>query len=307
MRVRFGLTGPPVRPAALAIGSFDGIHAGHQAVLRRVKAAAGEEGGAAVWITFDPHPRCVLDPANCPPQITTLDERTELVGALGLDEAIVVEFSQELASLPAAEFMRQVLAVVPLRRLVVGYDFALGRARAGNVTWLREHGRQHGYGVEVISPVAVAAEEVHSSEVRRLLTLGEVEHAARLLGRPYALRGIVERGDQIGRGIGWPTVNLALPPNKLVPHRGIYAGWAHDLAEPRARQQAAISIGYRPTFEKTELRVEAYLLDFSGDLYGRHLELELVARLRDEVKFDGPQELARAIAKDVEDTRRALE
>jgi riboflavin kinase/FMN adenylyltransferase len=272
-----------------------------------VRAAAADLGAVAAWITFDPHPRCVLDPANCPPQITTLDERIELAERLGLDEAIVVEFSRQLASLPAAEFMHTVLEVVPVRRLVVGYDFALGRARAGNVPWLREHGRAHGYEVQVVGAVDVGSKEVHSSEVRRLLTLGEVEHAARLLGRHYTVRGVVERGDRIGSTIGWPTVNLGLPPNKLVPHRGIYAGWARRLAEPGVRLQAAISVGYRPTFGKTELRVEAYLLDFRQDLYGERIELEFVARLRDEVAFEGPDDLARAIAQDVADVRRVLE
>ncbi|MGH7911769.1 MAG: bifunctional riboflavin kinase/FAD synthetase [Candidatus Dormibacteraceae bacterium] len=311
MRTRFGLVAPRIEaPSALTIGSFDGVHEGHRVVIGRARAAADELAGSANWITFDPHPRCVLDPANCPPQITTLEERLEQVAALGVDEAIVVEFSREVASWPAEEFMRRVLETMRLRRLVVGYDFALGRARAGTVTWLREHGREHGYQVSVVPPVGVGKveEEVHSSEVRRLLTLGEVRHAGRLLGRPYALRGIVEPGDRIGRTLGFPTANLALPPGKLVPARGIYAGWARDLSSaPEQRRMAAISIGYRPTFDLTELRVEAYILDFEGDLYEHRLELTLIERLRGEVKFEEVGDLKRAIAQDVVDTRRVLD
>jgi riboflavin kinase/FMN adenylyltransferase len=310
MRTRFGLVPPRIEaPTALSIGSFDGVHRGHREVIRQLREAADSVHGRAAWITFDPHPRCVLDPANCPPQITTLDERLEQVEPLGVDEAIVVEFTRELASWPAEEFMRRVLETMDLRQLVVGYDFALGRARAGNLTWLREHGREQGYGVTVVAPVGAgpASDEVHSSEVRRLLTLGEVRQAALLLGRPYSLRGPVEQGDRIGRGLGFPTANLAMPPGKLVPARGIYAGWARDLStEPAVRHKAAISIGYRPTFDKTELRVEAFLLDFEGDLYEHRLELELVSRLRGEIKFATVAELVQAMRRDVAATRRAL-
>lgn len=310
MRTRFGLVPPRIEePCALTIGSFDGVHRGHQVVIRRMREAADEVSGRAVCVTFDPHPRCVLDPANCPPQITTLDERLEQLDRLGVDEAIVVEFSREVAGWPAEEFMRRVLETMHLRRLVVGYDFALGRARAGNLTWLRGHGREHGYGVSVVAPVGAGAdgEEVHSSEVRRLLTMGDVRRAAVLLGRPYGLQGPVEQGDRIGRRLGFPTANLAVPPGKLVPARGIYAGWARDLSSaPHLRHQAAISIGYRPTFDKTELRVEAYLLDFDSDLYEHRLELELASRLRGEVRFDSVDDLVRAMRQDVADTRRVL-
>jgi riboflavin kinase/FMN adenylyltransferase len=205
--------------------------------------------------------------------------------------------------------MGRVLQTMNLRQLVVGYDFALGRARAGNLTWLREHGREDGYHVTVVAPVGAGpgGDEVHSSEVRRLLTLGDVRQAGVLLGRPYSLRGPIEQGDRIGRTIGFPTANLAVPPGKLVPARGIYAGWVRDLTvDASERHQAAISIGYRPTFDKTELRVEAFLLDFEGDLYEHRLEFELVARLRGEVKFASVEELVAAMHQDVADTRRVL-
>jgi riboflavin kinase/FMN adenylyltransferase len=303
VRRYFGLPDQRLGPAALAVGSFDGVHLGHRAVLERLLAAARLEGLTPAWITFDPHPRCVLDPVNCPPQITTLDERLSLVKALGIEHAIVLGFNRALAALTADEFMARLLDAMELRALVVGYDFALGRGRTGDVAWLREHGRTHGYTVDEVPPFRLHGEEVHSSEVRRLLTLGEVEAAGRLLGRDFALAGLVEPGDRIGHEIGWPTVNLAVPPGKLVPGHAIYAGWART---PLGQHQAAISVGYRPTFGKTDLRVEAYLLDFDGDLYQQHLELRFVTRLRDQVKFPSAEALSAQIARDVEETREVL-
>jgi riboflavin kinase/FMN adenylyltransferase len=302
MRRYFGLPDVRLGPTVLAVGSFDGVHLGHRAVLDRLPRAAAT-GLESAWITFDPHPRCVLDPANCPQQITTLEERLSLVKALGVGHAIVLEFNRALAALPPGEFMDQLLAAMDLRRLVVGYDFALGRGRAGDVSWLREHGAQRGYEVEVVPPFTLDGEEVHSSDVRRLLTLGDVEAADRLLGREFAMSGLVEPGDRIGHEIGWPTVNLAVPPGKLVPGRGIYAGWA---VSPAGKHQAAISVGYRPTFGKTDLRVEAYLLDFDGDLYQQRLELRFVAWLRGELKYPDAQSLSEQIGRDVDATRAVL-
>jgi len=301
--IHFGLPADRLGPSALAVGSFDGVHLGHRAVLERLLAAARSRELRVAWITFDPHPRCILDPANCPAQITTLEERLRLVRPLGVQEAMVLEFSRSLAALTADEFMERLLAAIDLRCLVVGYDFALGRGRMGDVDWLRAHGRAHAYNLEVVAPVRFGEREVHSSEVRRLLTLGEVGEANRLLGREFAMSGLVEPGDRIGRDIGWPTVNLAVPPTKLVPGRGIYAGWADT---PDGTHQAAISVGYRPTFHKTELRVEAYLIDFTGDLYQQRLELRFVARLRDELQYPDASSLSAQIARDVEDTRRML-
>jgi riboflavin kinase/FMN adenylyltransferase len=254
-------------------------------------------------ITFDPHPRCILDPSNCPPMITTLEERLELAAQLGVEHAIVLEFNRALAGLPAEDFMAQVLAAMDLRRLVTGADFALGRGRAGNLEWLRQHGGEAGYEVEAVPPVRVDGEEVHSSEIRRRLILGEVEAANRLLGRAFTLSGLVLPGDRIGTDLGWPTVNLSVPAGKLVPARGIYAGLA---VTPEGEHMAGISIGYRPTFTSAELRVEAYLLDFSGDLYQQRLELRLMNRLHDEIRFSDMAQLSDQIARDVETTRRLL-
>jgi riboflavin kinase/FMN adenylyltransferase len=303
MRRHFGLPEARLGPTALAVGSFDGLHLGHRRVLETLLEVARARDLSPAWITFDPHPRCVLDPVNCPQQITTLDERLSLVRALGVEHAIVVAFTRALAALPAEEFVRRLLDAMDLRVLVAGYDFALGRARAGDVAWLRQHGELHGYEVKEVAPFRLDGEEVHSSDVRRLVTLGDVEGASRLLGRDFALAGLVEPGDRIGHEIGWPTVNLAVPPGKLVPGHGIYAGWAEG---PAGVHQAAISVGYRPTFDKTDLRVEAYLLDFDGDLYQQRLELCFASRLRDQVKFPDARSLSEQIGRDVEATREVL-
>lgn len=303
MRIHFGLPQERLGETVLTIGSFDGVHLGHRAVLSCAVEQAAAAGHEAAWITFEPHPRCILDPANCPQQITTLEERVAQIEPLGFQHGVVLEFTRALASLSAEAFMERLMETVDLRHVVVGADFALGRGRAGTVAWLREYGRDHGYALTAVPPFALDGSEVHSSDVRRLLTLGEVARAGRLLGRTYSVTGLVEPGDRIGRAIGWPTVNLAVPPGKLIPGLGIYAGYA---SSPEGTYQAAISVGYRPTFDKTELRVEAYLLDFDGDLYQQRLELRFVSRIRDERRFAGPDELSRAIAHDVEETKRIL-
>ncbi len=303
MRRFFGLPASRLGPTALAIGSFDGVHLGHHRLLEVLVAAARRQRLTPACITFDPHPRCVLDPVNCPQQITTLDERLALLDASGIESGVVLAFTRQLAGVSADRFMSMLLESMDLRLLVAGSDFALGHGRTGDVSWLLEHGSHHGYAVEVVEPFRLDGEEVHSSEVRRLLTLGEMEEATRLLGREFAMSGLVEPGDRIGTEIGWPTVNMAVPPGKLVPGHGIYAGWAHTAVDTF---QAAISVGYRPTFDKTDLRVEAYLLDFAGDLYQQRLQLRFVARLRDQVKFDSAAALSDQIARDVESTRGIL-
>lgn len=303
MGVHFGLPAERLGPVALSIGSFDGVHLGHQAVLDCLLRSSEEKVLEPALITFDPHPRCVLDPANCPPMITTLEERLELVGSLGVREAIALEFNRALASMSAEEFMEQLLGAMDLRCLVAGYDFALGKRRAGTVDWLRDHGQRAGYVLKVVPAFRLDGEEVHSSEVRRLLTMGDVVAANRLLGREFAMTGVVLPGDRVGREIGWPTANLSVAAGKLVPARGIYAGW---VSWARGEHMAAISIGYRPTFTGVDLRLEAYLLDFAGDLYHERLRLRFVTRLHDELKFPDVNALSEQIARDVEATRRIL-
>ena len=284
---------------ALTVGSFDGVHLGHIDVIKHVVAAAQETDSQSALITFEPHPRCVLDPGNCPQSITTLQEKLALIEAAGIEHAIVLRFDRELASLSPQEFIDRLAAVMELRRWVIGYDFAFGRGRTGSAHWLREHGHQ----VEVVPPFKVDGHDLHSSEVRRLITAGDVDRANQLLGREYAMAGPVEAGEKVGRRLGFPTANIAVEPNKLIPALGAYAGRARA---PEGDFVAALSVGYRPTFGGTQLRVEAFLLDFEGDLYQQRLELRFVRYLHPDIKFPGTDELVQQLKQDVADTRRTV-
>jgi len=284
---------------ALTVGSFDGVHLGHIDVIKHVVAAAQETDSQSALITFEPHPRCVLDPGNCPQSITTLQEKLALIEAAGIEHAIVLRFDRELASLSPQEFIDRLAAVMELRRWVIGYDFAFGRGRTGSAHWLREHGHQ----VEVVPPFKVDGHDLHSSEVRRLITAGDVDRANKLLAREYAMAGPVEAGEKVGRRLGFPTANIAVEPNKLIPALGAYAGRARA---PEGDFVAALSVGYRPTFGGTQLRVEAFLLDFEGDLYQQRLELRFVRYLHPDIKFPGTDKLVQQLKQDVADTRRIV-
>ncbi len=275
------------------------MHLGHLDVIRQTVEAARAENAAPALITFEPHPRCVLDPANCPPAITTLQEKLALLEEAGVEHAIVLRFDRELAGLAPQDFIARLQAVMDVRRWVIGYDFAFGRGRTGNAEWLRTHG----HAVDVVSPFRFEGHDLHSSEIRRLITAGDVETGNRLLGREYAMSGPVESGDHVGRRLGFPTANIGIEPHKLVPALGAYAG--------RARLDegdflAALSVGYRPTFGGTQLRVEAFVLDFEGDLYQRRLELRFVRFLHSDIKFPSAAELVEQLHKDVADTRRIV-
>ncbi|HKB19151.1 MAG TPA: riboflavin biosynthesis protein RibF [Candidatus Dormibacteraeota bacterium] len=284
---------------ALTVGSFDGVHLGHLDVIGHTVRGAAEVEGESALITFEPHPRCVLDPANCPPSITTLQEKLALIGAAGIDHAIVLRFDRELSALSPQEFIDRLAASMEIRRWVIGFDFAFGRGRTGNAEWLRGHGHE----VEVIPPFKADGRELHSSEIRRLVRAGEMDEADRLLGREYSMSGPVESGDHVGRQLGFPTANIGIEPNKLVPALGAYAG---RVRAPEGDFIAALSVGYRPTFGGTQLRVEAFVLDFEGDLYQQRLELRFVRYLHPDIKFATPDDLVRQLKMDVADTRRIV-
>lgn len=299
MIIHQGLPETSIGVAVLAVGSFDGVHLGHQQVLDRVKAGARELAARSAVITFEPHPRCVLEPSRCPKSLTTLEEKLGLLHVLEVDDGIVLKFTPQVAQLTAEEFMAGVGKAMKVRRVICGPDFVFGNQRHGNPDWLREHG----FEVEVIPPFQLDGVELHSSEIRRLLGEGDVPAANRLLGRPFVLRGTVEHGAEVGRGLGFPTANLAVQLNKLVPAVGIYAV---RVKSSFGRHLGALSIGYRPTFGGDRLSIEVFLIDFDGDLYGAQLEVSFVVRLRDEEKYESAAELAEAIARDVAETRRLL-
>jgi len=269
---------------AVAVGTFDGVHRGHHAVVDAARAT----GLRATVVTFHPHPREVLGYEV--QLLTTLERRLELLGELGADDIVVVEFTMELSRLSPEEFVDAVLTPIGTRSIVAGESFRFGRARSGDVQLLRR------LGFDVL-PVPIV-EGVSSTSIREALRAGDVVAAAQMLGRPYELEGPIVAGDQRGGTLGFPTANLAVPPNLLVPSYGIYAGECLG-------HRAAVSIGVNPHYGGQERRVEAFLLDFGGDLYGRHLRLELWQRLRDEQVFATEDELVGQIAEDVADTRNA--
>jgi len=269
---------------AVAVGTFDGVHLGHRRVLEATLAAEL----TPTLVTFDPHPRIALGYEV--QLLSSLDRRLELVAELGVKDALVVEFDLELAQLGPEEFADAVLRPIGTEVVVAGANFRFGRARSGDLTVLEQLGFD-------ARPVPLV-EGVSSSRIRDLVRAGEVEQAARLLGRPPEVEGMVVVGDARGGTLGFPTANLRLDPQLLVPAYGIYAGAA-------AGHRAAISIGTNPHYGGEERRVEAHLLDFEGDLYGRRLVLQLWHRLRDEQAFSSEQELVAQIASDVQATREA--
>jgi riboflavin kinase / FMN adenylyltransferase len=267
-----------------AIGSFDGVHLGHRRVLDEAAAA----GAPVAVVTFWPHPRLVL--GNRVELLSTLERRLELLQQAGVEEVLVVEFTPELAAREPVEFARSILETIGAKTIVVGENFRFGRAAAGDPALLDELG----FDVREVPLL----EGVSSTEIRRHLREGDVAAAARLLGRPAEVEGTVVLGDQRGGTLGFPTANLAVEANLLVPAYGIYAGFALE-------HRAAVSIGVNPHYGGNERRIEPYLLDFDEDLYGRRLVVELWERLRDERAFESEAELVAQIAQDVEATRRA--
>ena len=286
------------------IGNFDGVHLGHQAILTRVCQRAQELGGQAVAITFNPHPVKVLRPEVKLPLLTTSDQKLQLMADSGLDAVIVLPFTREFAALPAREFVgRYFCERLKAREVVVGHDYCFGRGREGNIDLLKEMGETHGFTVQVVWAVEVDGAVVSSSLIRALLRLGKVSEANRLLGHPYGVAGQVIQGK--GRGaklLGVPTANIR-SANELLPASGIYAVW---VRRGTATLPGVANIGTCPTFDNEELSLEVHLLEFSGDLYGESLEVQFVARLREEQRFPSLETLAAQIRADIAAARRAL-
>lgn len=288
----------------LTVGIFDGVHRGHQQIIEKLTTGAHAGNAPAVALTFDPHPASVLGgrEIKC---LTLPDERARLLGDLGVDVVITLPFTRELSTVTAYEFMTRLKRHLGLERLLIGYDFALGKGREGNATRLTEIGLDLGYRVEVVPALSDESGVISSTSIRKLIEVGNVAEAARLLGRSYSLHGPIIHGDGRGRTIHIPTANVAYSQEKMIPARGIYACWAY-LGDQRL--QAAINIGINPTFtpDKQIPNVEAHLLDVRRELYGENLRLEFVARLRDELKYDTVEALVEQIRKDIKMTRYIL-
>ena len=288
----------------LTVGVFDGVHRGHQQIIRKLTAGAHANDAPAVVLTFDPHPASVLGghDIRC---LTLPDERAGLLETLGVDVVITERFTRELSMVTAYEFMSRLTRQLGLKQLLIGYDFALGKGREGNAARLTEIGSELGYRVEVVPALSDESGVISSTEIRKLIEVGNVAEAARLLGHPYSLQGPVIQGDGRGRTINLPTANIAYAREKMIPAKGIYVCWAYLQG---TRYRAAINIGTNPTFtpDKQTPNVEAHLLDFRREIYGEDVRLEFVARLRDEIKFDSVEELLEQIWRDIEDTKRIL-
>jgi riboflavin kinase/FMN adenylyltransferase len=299
-----------LRRPVVTIGNFDGIHLGHQAILQTVVSRARALSGEAVVYTFEPHPRKVLRPESAPALLTTLEQKLELIEAAGADAVVLEPFDLEFAKTPPDVFVRECLhqRLRPVE-VYVGYDFHFGRDREGSMRLLTELGPRLGFAVTIIPEVEIDGGDVNSTRIREVLAEGNPELAARMLGRPYSVRGMVVRGDERGRTIGFPTANLA-PENEVLPAAGVYTGTLRllDGGDPpeESRLRAVVNVGMRPTFQGRELRVEAHAIDWTGDLYSRRVELSFAARLRGERRFESVDALRAQIAADVDEGRRRL-
>ncbi|GAA3759362.1 bifunctional riboflavin kinase/FAD synthetase [Microbacterium kribbense] len=301
-------------PGVIAIGKFDGVHAGHRAMLARARADAASGGGAkVVAVTFDRNPLATLRPEVCPEDVIGLHQKLRLLAGTGIDATLVLRFDAAMAAQSAEDFIADVLVkALAARTVLVGADFRFGHRGAGNPELLARLGRRYGYRVDVIDEVRADASErrVSSTWVREALAAGDIGTATMLLGRPHTVWGEVVHGRKRGRALGFPTANLSADLEGFVPADGVYAGWLVDEGPagapgPGIRHPAAISVGTNPTFDDVPVRVvEAYVLDETGlDLYGHHVEVEFVQRVRGMVAFDGIEALKTQMAEDVRQVR----
>jgi riboflavin kinase/FMN adenylyltransferase len=308
-RVRLDALAPCGWPEpAVTVGNFDGVHLGHQSLAAETVRQARARGGTAVALTFDPHPSRVLSPDRAPSTLMTLDQRAEALAAIGIDRLAVLPFTFELSRESAADFARKVLRdAMGARVVVVGQGFRFGRGREGDLAGLARLGESLGFEVVGTAPVIHEGAPISSTRIREALARGAVSPARAMLGRRFFVDGTVGRGAGRGRKIGLPTANLAVL-NETLPARGVYAAWCREPAGGGAtRLPAVVNIGHRPTFGGGALSVEAHLLDFEGDLYGRVLRVEFQERLREERTFDGPEALLRQVRDDIGRARRMLD
>jgi riboflavin kinase/FMN adenylyltransferase len=299
------LEGLHLESAWATIGSFDGVHRGHQSLIKQMVTSAHASGSPAVVVTFYPHPAVVLRGIQDPYYLTSPDERAALLHDLGVDAIITLKFDLSLASQSAEEFMTMLSKHTGLRQLWVGPDFALGKGRQGNVPVLAAIGKELGYRVNVVEQITAGEERVSSRQIRAYIADGKVKEAAEMLGRSYSVKGEVVHGDARGRGLGIPTANLQTWPERLLPANGIYATWVK-----RGKQHLAsvTNVGIRPTFDDLAAvpRVEAFILDFDEDIYQEQIEVEFVEYFRPEIRYTSIKDLMDQIHKDIDQAREVL-
>jgi riboflavin kinase/FMN adenylyltransferase len=285
-----------LKPTVLTLGVFDGLHLGHQRIMKTVVERAVAVDAVPTAITFDPHPRAVLHPESAPPLLQTLDQRLANLEVLGLGQTIVIKFDREFAAQPAEEFVRNIVHDrLHAKEVYLGKGFAFGRYRGGNIELLRKLSSELGFVADEVDEVQLRGQRVSSTAIRELLLAGRINLARRMLGRPYGVEGIVIRGNRRGHTIGFPTANLK-PHNRVIPRYGVYA--TATLIDKKWRKSIT-NIGVRPTFEnEAEPSIESYIFDFDGDLYGDVLRVRFLHRIRDERKFSGVDELKAQIERD---------
>ncbi len=295
---------PELRSLSLTLGIYDGVHLGHRKILRRVMERADRMGGTSCVVTFDPHPRQILNPDTAPDLLTSTTKKIELIEAIGIDAVCLIRFTPEFARIEARAFVRDFLIdTLHAKVIVEGYDWRFGRNRKGDVKLLREMGKENGYEVEQIDGLVVDGQVISSTFIRELVLRGNLEETAKYLGRRYSVTGDVVEGTHLGRKIGFPTANIK-PHHEAIPPNGIYAVWV-DVAG--GRKPGTLNIGYRPTVtEQRNRTVEVHIMDFYEDIYGEDIEITFVENLRDEEKFPSLEALTDQIKKDVENARRIL-
>ena len=305
MQILRSLDGLNIESSLATIGSFDGVHLGHQSIIRQLVHESHTAGVKSAVITFFPHPAIFLRGVTSPYYLTSLDERVALLSELGVDIIITLEFNQGLALLSANDFLQKLRTNLGVREVWVGEDFALGRDRQGTVPVLQQIGHILGVSIKVVEPVLIDGQVVSSSLIRNHITQGNVIEAARLLGRRYSIGGEVVHGDGRGHGLGIPTANLGLIKQVLTPANGVYMTWAYLEGK---KYQSVTSVGLRPTFEDTPPipRVEPHLLDFDQNIYGKYLKLEFVEFIRPEIRFQSIDALLDQIKEDIRKTREVL-
>ncbi len=282
----------------LTIGVFDGVHRGHQEIIRALALGAKKHQATSLVISFYPHPAAILGKRAKVKYLTLPEEKAEIFANLGVDFFLTHPFNLEIATLSAKDFMAKIQAHVKLEKLLIGYDFALGKNRQGDAAYLADLGSEAGYALQKFDSFLAGGATISSSRVRDALVDGRVRDAHQLLGRPYALRGSVIRGDGRGRKINVPTANIQVHPEKIIPKNGVYVCWAILRGE---KYRALTNIGIRPTFtpDKEEANIEVHILDFHEEIYGKELKLDFISYLRDEKKFGSVDELLNQIAEDI--------
>lgn len=294
----------PLSHSCVTIGNFDGVHLGHQQIFAQVASKANRQKGTSVAITFDPHPLQVLRPGGIK-LISTCEQKIELVEMAGIDVLVIVPFTQEFAATTAEYFVDEILLKrIGMKELVVGYDYAFGKGRAGNIPFLKNQGRDKGFSVTVVDAYYIEGTLVSSTRIRQLLAGGDMVEARRLLGRSYQIRGEVQFGKQRGgKEIGFPTANLKFADEDLVPRHGVYV--SQVICDGKC-YGGIINIGCNPTFGEQALVAETHIFDFNQDIYGKPIKVNLLEFLRSERKFEGVRELASQISKDVARARQIL-